>query len=366
MQVTDVLRILDQLAPPRLAESWDNVGLLWGDAAAKCERVMTCLTLTPNVGAEAIAEKVDLIVSHHPILFKPTQRIVGSTIEGRMLLQLAAAGVSVHSPHTAWDNAVGGINQQLAELLELEDIQPLRRTGMTARKVAVFVPHDSLEAVQEAAWQAGAGGIGEYHRCSYYHPGTGTFQGSEKSNPTIGEPGQFERVEEDRVEFLCESHCLADVLSAIRKAHPYEEPAIDVYPLEQVIQSHEGSGRYGTLAQPMTLVELANRLKPLLRVESVATVGAADLVIKRLAIACGAAAEFQRDARKAGCQALLTGEARFHACLEARDSNLGLLLPGHYATERLGLERLAELLKERLPELTIWASHKEADPLTIR
>jgi dinuclear metal center YbgI/SA1388 family protein len=356
MQVTDVLRILDQLAPPRLAESWDNVGLLWGDAAAKCERVMTCLTLTPDVAAEAIAEQVDLIVSHHPILFKPMQRIVGSTVEGRMLLQLAAAGISVHSPHTAWDNAVGGINQQLAELLELEDIQPLRRTGMTARKVAVFVPHDSLEAVQEAAWQAGAGGIGEYQRCSFYHPGTGTFQGSEKSNPTIGEPGQFERVEEDRVEFLC----------AIRNAHPYEEPAIDVYPLEQVIQSHEGSGRYGTLAQPTTLVELANRLKPLLRVDSVATVGAADLVIKRLAIACGAAAEFQRDARKAGCQALLTGEARFHACLEARDSSLALLLPGHYATERLGLERLAELLKERLPAMTIWASRKEADPLAIR
>lgn len=262
IRLPEVVAFLREFAPPELAEDWDNVGLLIGDPADEIRSVLTCLTLTPNVADEAISRGVQLIVTHHPVLFRPVQRLTAETSEGRVLLALIRAGISIYSPHTSYDSAADGINAQLARLFELRDVQPLR------------------------------------------------------PNATLATEAQ---------------------------------PA--------------GSGRFGSLPSTTSLRKLIERIKPALRVSTVQFVGDLDRPITKLGIACGAAAEFLRDAAQHGCEALLTGEARFHSCLEAEATNIALILPGHFATERPAMEQLANVLHSRFAELIVQASQTEYDPV---
>lgn len=364
--VRDICHFLQELAPLALAEDWDNVGLLLGDEATEVTRTLTCLTLTPDVADEAIQVGARLVVTHHPVLFKPIKKLNDSTSEGRMLLKLLRHGIAVYSPHTAYDNAPTGVNQQLAELLELTDIAPLRPHPAAASgelcKIVTYVPERQFEAVRRAIWDAGAGGIGSYRDCSFNVRGVGTFFGLEDSNPAVGQAGRLEQVEEMRVEVLCPASRLNAALAALRKAHPYEVPAIDVLPL-MAMPDGSGAGRWGRLPQPLTLRELNRLVADRLRQPHVQFVGDPSSRVESLGIACGAAAEFLRDAHRAGCQALLTGEARFHACLEARDLSMSLVLPGHYATERPAMEELARRLATKFPGLIATASDRERDPV---
>ncbi len=365
MRSRDLLNTLQDLAPIETAENWDNVGLLLGDADGDISAAMTCLTLTPDVAEEAVREGVGLVVTHHPLLFKPVQRLTTSTSEGRMILSLLHHGIAVYSPHTAWDNADLGINQQLAELLDLRHIEPLRPWPIEEQvQIVTFVPVAHRLAVQQALWDAGAGVIGNYRECSYYVSGIGTFFGSEAAHPAVGQAGRREEVAEDRLEVVCPARLANFAIEQLRKAHPYEEPAIDVYP-RRSLPGNSGAGRLGDLPDGMRLADLNRLVCENLKTPVTPFVGDPDQQISRLGIACGAAAEFANDAQRAGCQALLTGEARFHACLEARSANFGLILPGHYATERLGMVRLAELIHAKHPELTVFGSRVERDPLRL-
>ncbi len=262
--VAEIQDYLANLAPPDLAESWDNVGLLTGDPAQKVDQILTCLTLTPDVAAEAITAGADLIISHHPILFRPVQQITATSVEGKMLLDLIQAKIAVYSPHTSYDSAERGINWQLANLLGLEEIGILRPVAS-------------------------------------------------QTDPSVDE--------------------------------------------------ERGAGRFGTLPAEFTLPQLNQLIKQALKISSLQYVGEPDLRIRRIGIACGAAAEFLKDAHRHECQVLLTGEARFHACLEARALGMGLILPGHYATERPAMEQMAQLLQQQFPKLKIGASQQETDPL---
>jgi dinuclear metal center YbgI/SA1388 family protein len=361
--VADLVNALQAVAPLELAAEWDNVGLLLGDTAAPVHRVMTCLTVTPESAAEAVEAGAELIVSHHPILFRPTQRLTTATSDGRMLLALARAGVAVYSPHTAFDNAAGGINDVLARRLELQQVTPLRLADAAPQcKIVVFVPDADLGKVSDALFAAGAGRIGQYQECSFRLAGTGTFFGLEATNPTVGQRGRREEVQEWRLEALCPEANVDRAVVAMRRAHSYEEPAYDVYRL-RAAPARVGGGRIGVLPQPVSLADLATRLKTTLPATLVQLVGAADRRVQRMAIACGAAGEFIRDAIRAGADALLSGEVRFHDCLAAEAARLALLLPGHYATERCGIEDLATRLQALFPALAVWPSRRECDPL---
>src|SRR5262245_41392419 len=303
-----VAEFLDRFAPPELAAEWDNVGLLLGDRAAPVRRVLTCLTVTPEVAAEAVAEKAQLIVTHHPILFRPVKRLTAGTPEGRMLLDLIRAGVAVYSPHTAFDNTREGINDALARRLGLTDVQPLRRRdGPRQCKIVVFVPDADLGRVSDALFAAGAGHIGSYRECSFRLAGTGTFFGSETTNPTVGQKGQREEVSEWRLEVICPEESVERALAAMRRAHSYEEPPYDVYPLRPAASS-SGEGRLGRLPQIMPLGVLAKAVKKNLSANLVQIVGAADQPVERVAIVCGAGGEFLNDAAGARADVLLTGE----------------------------------------------------------
>lgn len=365
MRIADLTAALEAFAPPSLAAEWDNVGLLLGDAAGPVERVMTCLTVTPESAAEAIEERAQLIVSHHPILFRPTKKLTAATSEGRMLLELARASSAVYSPHTAFDNCAGGINDLLAAKLGLVGIGPLRKTESAPRcKIVVFVPDKDLPRVSDALFAAGAGRIGQYRECSYRLAGTGTFFGTEAANPTVGEKGRREEVAEWRLEVVCPRSGVQDAIAAMRSAHSYEEPAYDIYPLH-VEKSGPGEGRIGSLPAPEPLGEFARRVKQALTANAVQTVGAKERSVQRVAVACGAAGEFLADAIAARADVFLTGEMRFHDCLAAQASGIALILPGHHATERPGVEALAEWLRRQFPALHVWASRRERDPLTL-
>jgi dinuclear metal center YbgI/SA1388 family protein len=361
--IRDVVDFLDRLAPPTLAAGWDNVGLLLGDPAGPVQRLMTCLTVTPDSAAEAVAEGCQLIVSHHPILFRAAKRLTPSTPEGRTVLELARAGVAVCSPHTAFDNTRGGINDQIAQRLDLRDVAPLRRReGPASFKIVVFVPDADLERVADALFAAGAGQIGQYSQCSFRLAGTGTFFGSEATNPTVGQKGRREEVSEWRLEAVCPEACLHPALAALRRAHSYEEPAYDVYPLRPG-PSTEGEGRVGSLPRPLPLGKLARAVKKHLHAPAVQLVGDPDRPVERIAVVCGAGGEFLADAVRARADVLLTGEMRFHDYLAAQAQGCALLLPGHYATERPGVEALAERLQGEFPTVQVWASRRECDPV---
>ena len=362
--VAAVCASLDRIAPPTLAADWDNVGLLLGDGATEVRRILTCLTVTPVVVAEAVAEKVDLIVTHHPILFRGAKRLSTDSADGRLLWPLARAGVAVYSPHTAFDNTAGGINDSLARRLGLINVVPLRRRDGERRcKVVVFVPEADLSKVSDAMFAAGAGVIGQYEQCSFRLAGTGTFFGTESTNPTVGAKGRREDVNEWRLEVVCPESILSGVLAAMRLAHSYEEPAFDVYPLKP-LPGPGGEGRVGELQAAIPLRDLAATVNRELKAAAIQVVGDTGRPVKRIAIACGAAGEFLSDAVKAKADVFLTGEMRFHDYLSAEAQGVALLLPGHYATERPAVEELAGRLQSEFVDLTVWASRRETDPVT--
>jgi dinuclear metal center YbgI/SA1388 family protein len=354
---------LEQFAPPALAAGWDNVGLLLGERGAEVRRLMTCLTVTPESAAEAVEDGASLVVTHHPILFRGAKRLTGDTPEGRMLLALARAQVAVYSPHTAFDNTAGGINELIATRLGLTGLTPLRPQPAAAQfKVVVFVPDKDLDRVADALFAAGAGQIGQYSQCSFRLEGTGTFFGSESTNPTVGQKGRREAVREWRLEAVCPAARVGEAVAAMRRAHSYEEPAYDVYPLHAP-PSSGGDGRVGTLPGPVPLAELAGRAKAALSAAVVQVVGEPGRPVRRVAIVCGAGGELLADAVRCGADVQLTGELRFHDYLEAQARGLALVLPGHYATERPGVEDLARRLQERWPDVQVWASRREQDPV---
>jgi dinuclear metal center YbgI/SA1388 family protein len=360
--VADLVKSLEQFAPSVLAADWDNVGLLLGDRAAEVRRVLTCLTVTPEVASEAIDADAQLIVTHHPVLFRAVKRLTTATPEGRMLLTLIRAGVSVYSPHTALDNTQGGINEAIARRLGLTEVTALRRRdGPRQCKVVVFVPDSDLARVSEALFAAGAGHIGQYSQCSFRLAGTGTFFGSEATKPTVGEKGRREEVSEWRLEAVCPEGKVDEVIAAMRRAHSYEEPAYDVYPLRPAPAT--GEGRIGRLP-PTPLADFGRAVKGALAAGLVQMVGEPARTVERVAVVCGAGGEFVTDAVHLGAEVLLTGELRFHDYLAAQAEGLALILPGHYATERFGVEELAARLQAGWPDLQVWASRREHDPVS--
>jgi dinuclear metal center YbgI/SA1388 family protein len=325
---------------------------------------MTCLTVTADVAEEAVADRADQIVSHHPVLFRGAKKLSSDTPEGRTLLPLLRAGVAVYSPHTGFDNCAGGINDILCRRLGIANPVPLRpREAARQVKLVVFVPDSDLARVSDAVFAAGAGVIGQYEQCSYRLAGKGTFFGTDSTNPTVGERGRREEVDEWRLEVVVPEAKLTGVVSAMRRAHSYEEPAFDLYPLKPGTSG--GEGRVGELAAPCTLGELASAAKAALAAVGMQVVGDAGKSVRRVAVACGAAGEFLKDAMRQKADVFVTGEMRFHDALTARDAGVGVLLPGHYATERPAVEELADCLRDAFPGLTCWASRRERDPLSV-
>ena len=355
--VARVLDALEQRAPRSRAAAWDPVGLQLGDPAEGVERIGLCHEVTEAVVAEAESAGLDLLVTYHPLLFHATTRLVaGATPEGRAL-RLTRAGVALAVAHTNFDAAAGGTADALAETLGLDAIQPFGPVEpASARKLVTFVPAEAADAVLEAVSRAGAAEIGLYTRCSFRTPGEGTFLAGPGTRPVTGEQGVLNREPELRMEVTVPAAREDAVIGALVAAHPYEEPAYDVYPR----RAESGLiGRIGRVAPGTTLSDLVERVRDTLEDPPLRVCGAPTRTLERVAVLPGAGGDFLGLAAHLGADCMVTGDLRHHEARRAQDAGLCLIDPGHVATERPGLERLFTVLAALGLEVT---SLLELDP----
>ena len=342
--VGDIVAAVDRLAPFGLAESWDNVGLLLGDESAKVKRVLVALDVGDEVLAEAERVKAECVVAHHPLIFKSVDRLTGATRQGRLALRLVGGGRSLVAAHTNLDGAPGGLCDILADWLGLVDTRPLSPAKRERPyKVVVFVPASSLGAVQAAAFEAGAGRIGAYTECSFAVRGEGTFLPGAGAAPSAGEAGRRNTVSEARLEVVTDAGHLGDVMAAVRGAHPYETPAVDAYALAPPAAGG-GVGRVGRLEQPKSLGELADAVKGALGLTVAGVAGDASARVDRVGVVTGNGGGFADAA--AGCDAYVTGELKLSEVQDLVAAGVGVVLGGHYETERIPLEAWAPRLAE--------------------
>jgi dinuclear metal center YbgI/SA1388 family protein len=362
MLLRDLLQILDDIAPTRLAESWDNVGLLAGDPAQPITRALLAIDYTPQVAAEAAEQRCELVVAYHPPIFNALSRITAPSL----IFDTIRHGMAIYSPHTALDVADGGTNDLLADVLGLRERQPLRLIEPKARayKLVTFVPEADVDRVASALFDAGAGRIGHYTRCSFRSPGTGTFMGDESTNPTVGEKCVHEQAPELKIETICPIARLADVLAALRASHPYEEPAFDLVQLAAPPEKL-GQGRIGTIT-PMPLDELIRRIKRELGLTHLLVAKANESApITRAACLAGAGREHVKDAMAQKAQIYLTGEIPHHDALAAAAAGVTVIATLHSNSERAVLKRLGEKLSAVAPDVSFQLSAADRDPFQV-
>ncbi len=364
LAVADVCRAVEAIAPSSLAQDWDNVGLIAGDAGAIVRRVLLCIDLTASVVEEAIDSKTDLILAYHPPIFKPVANLCShSPGPEANVFRCICQGIAVFAVHTALDAANGGTNDVLAALCGIERADPLEfvdSPGLGEVKLVVFVPPDVVEEVAGAVFAAGAGKIGNYEQCSYRSNGTGSFFGNETAKPAVGERGRIEYVDEIRLECVVPQDALPAVVGALRQAHPYEEPAFDIYPLRP--KPVRGIGRCGTLPPATTLLKLARKLRRATSARCVQVVGPSDRVLERAVIVVGAAGSLPFRANLTSRDVIVTGEIRHHDALTIRRRDVTAIALGHWASERPVLTPLAARLAQALPKLKTRVSEADQDP----
>ncbi len=364
MKLSDVTAVLDLIAPPDYAEPWDNVGLLVGHPEAACSRALLCIDLTAKVLDEAQQRHADLVVAYHPAIFKPIGRVTPQAVP--IVWEAVRAGVAIYSPHTAYDVVPGGANDALADALGMaEGRRPLVPRDVDGPyKVVVFVPEGDLDAVSRAAFEAGAGRIGDYRECGFRSAGVGSFFGEASTSPAVGQPGRREEAPELRWETVCPRGRLSAVLSAIVAAHSYEEPAIDVYSTREAPVG-AGLGRVGPLEEPAPLQAVLDRVKRACGVERLLLAGPAGHTVRTLAVGCGSCGSMYRAALAAGADLYVTGELRHHDALASAAGGLTVACVGHSNSERLTLRSLQARLHQALPELHVQLAHHDVDPFSI-
>lgn len=365
-RVSDIVGLLNQICPPELAEDWDNVGLQVGDPEAEIHKILVCLDAEEPAVDEALNCGAELIISHHPLIFRALKRLSPTDMTGRVLFRAIQNHIAVVSAHTNLDRAEDGLNDWLASCLGLTDSRPLEppETGHYY-KLVVYVPVGHEREVMDAVFSAGAGHIGAYDRCSFRVTGTGSFRGQDDTQPFIGSAGKFEEAEEVRLETIVPQSGLSKVVARVLKAHPYEEVAYDLIPLANN-RPGVGLGRIGVLNEPGSLEMFAERVKEALGLTSLRIVGDLNRKIRKIAVCGGTGMSTYSDALYNGADCLVTGDIKYHEAQRARADGVALVDAGHFATERLMIaelsKRLRLLCRERQFALEICEMKTEQDP----
>ncbi|XKF67439.1 Nif3-like dinuclear metal center hexameric protein [Virgibacillus necropolis] len=326
----DVFREMEKWAPRNLAYDWDNVGLQVGSFSRQVKKVMVTLDVLENVVDEAIKEKVDLIIAHHPLLFKSAKQINTDDVQGRIIQKLLKHDITVYAAHTNLDAANGGVNDMLCDTIGLKNTDLLMESKEEALfKFVVYVPITHLENVRKALGDSGAGHIGNYSHCTFQTEGTGTFKPLAGTNPYIGQEGDMEHVNEAKLETIVQEKSLPTVLGQMKQAHPYEEVAYDIFPIANEGQKF-GVGRIGELDQEMSLQELCNHIKQTLDVPSLRVTGDLHQQVKKIAVLGGSGEDFIHVAKAKGADVYLTGDMSFHHAQDAWQMGLSIIDPGHH------------------------------------
>jgi len=359
MKLSEIVKAIESLAPLALQESYDNAGLYCGNVSDEISRVLISLDITEEVVQEAISEKCQLIVAHHPIIFKPIKKLTGENYVERTLLAAIKNNIALYAAHTNLDNAYNGVNFKIAKKLNLKNIQVLQPIR-NLKKLTVFVPLNYTEKLLKALGEAGAGQIGNYKDCSYRVEGIGAFTPNEDAKPHIGEANIKEEVKESRIEVMLPSYLEKQIIAAMKEAHPYEEVAHYISETTNT-NPESGAGAIGELEKELTPNEFLQKLKKDLNLEAIRYTSFSGK-IKRVAV-CGGAGSFllkQATAKKA--DAFVSADFKYHDFFDA-ENTIMIADVGHSESEFYTRELFFELLTKKIPNIAVLFSTVNTNPV---
>lgn len=364
--VGDVIRIMEHLAPPRLAEKWDNVGLQIGRREWSANTVWIALDPLPEVVEAACREKVDLLITHHPFIFNPLRTVDFDLPMGQSIRLAAQNRLSIYTVHTNFDSVAGGLNDMFARRMGLKNVRPL--VGGSAEvvyKLVVFVPVEHEQELLQTLAETGTGVIGAYRSCSFRVAGKSSFISAQDDKPHGGGHASLREVAHVRIESVVSAPDLPNVLGCLRSRHPHETMGYDVYPLAQPETQH-GIGRWGELSAQTDLASLALQIKKSLGLSSIRMVGKPNLAVKKVAVCTGSGGSLMPHFLESPAEAFISGDLRYHEARDAQAARRGLIDIGHFASEHIMVPELAEQLRAattaRGLEVKVLACTLESDP----
>jgi len=354
MQVSEITRHLEEIAPVQLQESYDNSGLLVGNPAQEVKAILVAIDMTEDVIQEALDKNCNLIITHHPLIFRSLKRITGQSSVERMVELAIKNDIAIYALHTNLDNVNSGVNKILCDKIGLEKLKILDPKGGLLCKLVTFAPAEHSEKVRTALFEAGAGEIGDYDSCSFNLEGTGSFRGSDQSNPFVGEKGKLNYEKEVRIEVICKKFLENKIINALMKAHPYEEVAYDIYPLDNTLPS-VGAGMIGELHTEMKELEFLKHVK---KVTGTGCIRHSELTgrkIRKVAVCGGAGSFLISKAIRAKADVFISGDIKYHDLFMA-EKQLVIADIGHYEGEQFVKELIYSELIKKFPNFAVLIS----------
>ena len=361
MKIQEILSILEQWAPTTYAEDFDNVGLLIGKAETECTGILITHDVLENVVDEAVVKKYNFIVCFHPIIFSGLKNLTGKTYVERVVAKAIKNDIAIYAIHTALDNLKKGVSYTLANALGLSDIQVLIPQQNTLKQLTVYVPKENASSLLEQLYEAGAGALGNYDQCSFVNTGTGSFRGSENTQPHIGKPMIKEEVDEVQLNLVFQKHLERKILQTLFENHPYEAVAYELYSLDNQ-NSEIGMGSVGTLKKEMTEEEFLKWVGQKLETKFLRHSGFLDKKIKKVAVLGGSGSFAITKAKQIKADALVTADLKYHDFFQAENQIL-LVDGGHYETERFTKKLIHDHLTEKMPNFAIALSKSITNPV---
>ncbi|MEN8230166.1 MAG: Nif3-like dinuclear metal center hexameric protein [Bacteroidota bacterium] len=361
MQLKEITRALENLAPLSFQESYDNSGLQVGDPEMEVNGILITLDVTEQVLQEAEDLGFNLVISHHPVIFEGLKSITGRSASERIVKQAIQKEIAIYSGHTNFDAIVGGVNSTMAHRLGLVNQKILDPMSGQLKKLVVFVPGEHLKAVRSAMFEAGAGHIGAYDRCSFNLEGKGTFRGLEGTDPYVGEPGEMHQEPEVRVETIVPAPLTGKVVRAMVDAHPYEEVAYDLYPLDNKFDQG-GMGMLGELEDPMDEEVFMSMIKERFGVSVIRHSALLGKPVKSVALCGGAGSFLLGKAKASGADVFVTGDFKYHQFFDA-DGKIVVMDMGHFESEQFTRELFYDLLMKKFPKFAVRLSKIETNPI---
>lgn len=361
MTVQDICKTIEDIAPLAYQESYDNAGLLVGDPKMEVTGGLITIDVTEEVVEEAIQKKCNLIVAHHPIIFGGVKRLTGRNYVERTVIKAIQNNIAIYAAHTNLDNITGGVNSKISEKLGLENCRILMPMDDELRKLVVFVPVEHAEKVRSAICDAGAGKIGNYDHCSYNSAGQGTFRAGEGSNPFVGEQGKIHFEEEIRIETIIPKARQGSVIQAMIQAHPYEEVAYDIYPLENKY-ALAGGGMIGTLPVPVSETDFLTTLKNVFGTGCIKHTNLLQKEIKKVALCGGSGSFMLKKAIAARADVFVSGDFKYHEYFDA-EGRILIADIGHYESEQFTKDVFYEILMKKFPKFALCLSGVKTNPV---
>ena len=361
MTIREIVTYLESIAPLAYQESYDNAGLIIGDSEMTINSALIALDVTEAVIDEAIETGCELIIAHHPILFKGIKRINGNSFVERCVIKAIKNDIAIYAAHTNLDSVMGGVNSKICEKIGLTNLSILAPVKEQLLKLVTFIPTDHLDKVREELFAAGAGAIGNYDKCSFSSDGTGTFRGGDEANPYVGEVGEFHFEKESRFETIIPRHLKNKVVNALLKSHPYEEVAYDIYPVENSL-SEVGSGMIGELPGAENEIDFLSRLLQIFGCKTLRHTYLLGKPVKRVAV-CGGSGSFLLPAAiAAGVDLFVTADMKYHDFFDAEEKIVVADI-GHYESEQFTKELFYEILIKKFPNFALRLSEVKTNPV---